>query len=74
MHLHKWKHKDHNTGYEGTKSLASLATTKNAYDEPDIGIHPKFNPTGAQLSALTQTLAYKGICELKVPKCRQGTA
>jgi len=35
---------------------------KEVYDESNLGIHPKFNLTRAQLAALTQPLAYKGIC------------
>jgi exonuclease III len=61
-------------GYKGAKNLANLATTKDAYDKPNLGTHPNFNLTGAQLSALTQTLAYRKICDLKAPNYRRGTA
>jgi hypothetical protein len=62
-----------NTGYLGAKKLAKQGTAKDVYDEPDPEIHPSFNLTGAQLVTMTQSLAYKGICELKNLKCRRGT-
>ena len=63
-----------NVGYGGAKSLAKQGAAKLVYDEPDLGIHPNFDLTGAQLVTLTQSLAYRGICELKAWGARRGTA
>ena len=63
-----------NVGYGGAKSLAKQGAAKVVYDEPDLGIHPNFDLTGAQLATLTQSLAYRGICELKARGARRGTA
>ena len=42
------------------------------FDEPIADIDPRFNLTGVQLSKMTQTLAYQGICETKKLRYRQG--
>ena len=52
--------------------LAKKGTTKTIQDEPDLNIDPKFNLTGAQLSELTQALAYTGICKQKFLKYKRG--
>ena len=54
--------------------LADQGTQKDQLDEPDLQIDPRFNLTGAQLSALTQRLAYQGICGTKASKWRRGMA
>ena len=52
--------------------LAKEGATKTIPDEPDLNIDPKFNLTGAQLSELTQALAYNGICKHKSLKSKRG--
>jgi len=54
-----------NTRYAGAKELAQQGAAKDVYNEPDPEIHPSFNLTGAQLATMTQSLTYKGVCELK---------
>ena len=53
-------------GCTEAKNLAVEGAEKELYDEPDLEINPKFNLTGAQLTCMTQALAYRGICEMKV--------
>jgi len=60
-------------GHHEAKNLAKQGATKELYDEPNLEIHPNFDLTGAQLTAMSQSLAYKGICERKKQKARQGT-
>jgi hypothetical protein len=62
------------SGYIGAKDLARRGATKEAYDEPNLDVHPSFNLIGAQLATLTQSLAYKGVCESKGKVNRRGTA
>jgi len=64
---------DGEAGHTAAKSLALQGATKEAFDEPNLNIHPNFNLTGAQLVSMTQSLAYKGICEMKLPRDRRGT-
>ena len=54
--------------------LALLGTTKENPDEPNLSIDPRFNLTGAQLSLITQKIAYTGICNHKSAEWRRGTA
>jgi hypothetical protein len=54
--------------------LVKIGTTKENPDEPGLSIDPHFNLTGAQLSLLTQKLAYAGICHHKSTEWRRGTA
>jgi exonuclease III len=61
----------------GTKEACELAkagTHKEVLDEPDLTIIPKFNITGAQLSKMTQKVAYRNICDHKLCVRRRGTA
>jgi hypothetical protein len=60
-------------GSTGAKELAARGTEKSIYDEPFLEINPKFNLTRAQLASMTQALAYKEICEAKIPRARQKT-
>jgi len=47
---------------EGADWMANLGALKNhAPDEPDLIVPPPYWITGAKLSKLTQSLAYKGI-------------
>lgn len=59
-------------GNEEADKLAREGALKDTFDEPDLEIDPKFNLTGAQLSKLTQALAYEGICEKKKLKYKRG--
>ena len=59
-------------GSKEAYALAKEGTYKEAYDEPDLSIEPKFNLTGAQLSELSQALAYEGICKQKTIKYKRG--
>jgi ribonuclease HI len=56
------------------QDLAQRGTKKDLVDEPDLSIDPRFNLTGAQLSLITQKLAYAGICDHKRAEWRRGTA
>ncbi|KIM82536.1 hypothetical protein PILCRDRAFT_44237, partial [Piloderma croceum F 1598] len=56
------------------QDLAQQGTEKDFIDEPDLTINPRFNLTGAQLSLITQKLAYAGICNHKKANWRRGTA
>ena len=63
-----------NGGYDKARNLEKQGATKEVYNEPNLNVHPNFNLTGVQLTTITQSLAYKGICELKAQKSRQSTA
>ena len=52
--------------------LAMKGTTREIPNEPDLTIDPRFNLTRAQLSLITQKLAYMGICTHKSAKWRRG--
>ena len=52
-------------GDQEAKNLAEQGASKELYDEPNLEINPNFNLTGAQLDTMTQSLAYRGICERK---------
>ena len=54
-------------GCTNAKNLAVARATKELYDEPHLDVNPSFELTGTQLASLTQALAYKGICKIKVP-------
>ena len=53
-------------GNEEADQLALEGATKTAFNIIDLSVDGKFNLTGAQLSYMSQALAYKGIRELKV--------
>ena len=59
-------------GSKEAYALAKEGTYKETYDEPDLSIEPKFNLTRAQLSELSQALAYEGICEQRTLKYKRG--
>ena len=60
---------------EARKLALEAASRKDEiFDEPITEIDPRFNLTGAQLSKMTQTLAYQGICETKKCRYKQGMA
>jgi len=59
-------------GHWEAKNLARQGATEELYDEPNLKIHPNFDLTGAQLAAMSQSLAYKGMCKQKKQKVRQG--
>lgn len=59
-------------GNEGADKLAKEGAEKDVFDAPDLEIDPRFNLSGAQLSELTQALAYEGICEKKTLKYKRG--
>jgi hypothetical protein len=65
-----WKLAKENTedGHQEAKDLTRQGATKELYDEPNLEIHPKFDLTRAQLAVMSQSLAYKGICERKNKK------
>jgi len=50
-------------GNIGADELAGQGARKDTADELDLTIPPEFNLTGAQLSKITQKLAYQGILE-----------
>lgn len=50
-------------GNEGADELASAGALREDTDDIDLTVPEKFNMPGAQLSAITQSLAYKGIRE-----------
>ncbi|KAF8162291.1 hypothetical protein K438DRAFT_1985221 [Mycena galopus ATCC 62051] len=56
---------DHGRG-NGAKVKADEGAKKNAADEIDLSVPPTLNVTGAKLSAMTQSLAYKAIRERKM--------
>ncbi|KZP05599.1 RnaseH-domain-containing protein, partial [Athelia psychrophila] len=52
-------------GNEAADKLAGEGARKETYDIIDLQIEKKFNLTGAQLSKLTQKIAYQGIRDTK---------
>lgn len=58
-------------GNEGADKLAGEGAWKEEVDQIDLEIKDKFNLSGAQLSKITQALAYKGIKELQKPTQRK---
>jgi hypothetical protein len=73
----KFLHIDKASGDAGSlnaQNLAQQGTEKDLVDEPDLTIDPRFNLTGAQLSLITQKLAYAGICNHKRAEWRRGTS
>ncbi|KZP28250.1 RnaseH-domain-containing protein [Athelia psychrophila] len=58
-------------GNEEADELAGEGALKEAFGELDLKIKNKFNITGAQLSKMTQALAYQGIKELQKPPTRR---
>ena len=54
--------------------LEAASHEDEIFDELITEINPRFNLTGAQLSKMTQTLAYQGICEMKKLRYKQGMA
>lgn len=61
-------------GNEEADKLAGEGALKEIPSELDLKIKNKFNLTGAQLSKMTQAIAYQGIKETeKQPKPRSGT-
>lgn len=60
-------------GNEEADKLADQGAKKDVEDEVDTEISPKFNLTGAQLSSMTQAIAYTGIRSQKTQKERSGT-
>ena len=52
--------------------LEAASREDKIFDEPITEINPRFNLTGAQLSKMTQTLAYQGICKIKKLRYKQG--
>jgi hypothetical protein len=63
-----------NQGTREALRLAKAGTYKETIDEPDLTIIPKFDITGAQLSAMTQRIAYWSICNHKPIQRRRRTA
>jgi ribonuclease HI len=61
-------------GLEGANTLASDGSNKVSYDTLDLKPDPKFNLTGAQLSTMSQALAYQGIQEGTQSSTRFSTA
>ena len=59
-------------GSKEAYALAKEGTYKETYDEPDLGIEPKFDLTGVQLSELSQALAYEGICKQRTLQYKRG--
>ena len=59
-------------GNKKANVLAKEGVVKIIPDELDLNIDPKLNLTGAQLSELSQALAYKGICKQKHLKYKRG--
>ena len=60
---------------EARKLALEAASHKDKiFDELITEIDPRFNLTGAQLSKMTQMLAYQGICETKILRYKQGMA
>jgi len=59
-------------GSKEAYALAKEGTYKETYDEPDLSIEPKFDLAGAQLSEISQALAYEGICEQRTLKYKRG--
>ncbi|KAH8074950.1 hypothetical protein BXZ70DRAFT_902758 [Cristinia sonorae] len=53
---------------EGADRMAAIGAAKDRPDEVDLKIPAKFWITGAKLSALTQSLAYKAIREQKTAR------
>ncbi|KZP11171.1 ribonuclease H-like protein [Athelia psychrophila] len=61
-------------GNEEADVLAGAGALMNTFSELDLRIKNKFNLTGAQLSKMTQAIAYQGIKELQSPpEPRKGT-
>ena len=54
--------------------LEAASREDEIFDKPITEIDPMFNLTGAQLSKMTQMLAYQGICETKKLRYKQGMA
>ena len=73
-HFRKLMNDGENGRYNKARKLAKQGATKEMYNEPNLDVHPNFNLTGVQLTTMTQSLAYKGICELKAQESGQGTA
>ena len=55
-------------------ALEATSHEDKVFDEPITEIDPRFNLTGAQLTKMTQMLAYQGICETKKLRYKQGIA
>jgi len=51
---------------EGADQLANLSAQKDHPEEFDLTIQPAYHITGAKLSKMTQSLAYKGIRQKKL--------
>jgi ribonuclease HI len=64
--------KGHNgaVGIRNAMALAKQGVNKQAYDQINLDINPKFNLTGAQLSCLSQATAYQGILGMANPVVR----
>lgn len=60
-------------GNEGANTLAGEGVRAPDFSDLDLTISEKFDLTGAQLSTLTQALAYEGIREKKEAPTRRGT-
>jgi exonuclease III len=60
-------------GTTGATKLACLGANRVTPDDLDMSINVKFNLTGAQLSCMSQALAYQGIRELKQKHHRRST-
>ncbi|KAI0044499.1 ribonuclease H-like protein [Auriscalpium vulgare] len=60
-------------GNEKADALANEGARKPIPDTLDLTIHPDFTLTGARLSTITQTLAYKKIAQLEFTPTLPGT-
>ncbi|KAG1877872.1 hypothetical protein DFJ58DRAFT_902831 [Suillus subalutaceus] len=63
-HLPYWEDTEGHNGHQGNEQADTLTkegASKPTPDELDLSIPDKFNLQGANLSAITQALAYKGI-------------
>ena len=69
--LNSWN-SPRNSGKERAKELVYEGASKAFFNKPDLSIEQKFSLDGAKLSALTQALTYKGICEQKTLKYKKG--
>ncbi|KAH7905212.1 hypothetical protein BJ138DRAFT_984655, partial [Hygrophoropsis aurantiaca] len=70
----KWvKGHSGDTGNDNADALANLGAQKPTPDILDLHIPPNFKATGAKLQAMTQSIAYQGIRELKTTPQKRTT-
>ena len=67
------KHHDGEPGIKGSRELAIDGTVKQTHEVLDLEPRQNFNLTGAQLSTISQTVAYSGVCMLAKEKLRLAT-